>query len=119
MLPEILALVDIAEMNLHGRKTAGGKGIAYRDAGMGISGRIDQDPVKFHARIPDPVDERSFVIALEYLDRNPERFGFLLKSVVDLSEGDLSINGYLPLSEKLEIRAMNHKKFVHIGLLSR
>src|SRR5664279_5348924 len=105
-------------MNLHGRKAAGGQGIPDRDACMSVSGRIDQNPGKFPLRVADAVHDLPFMIALEDLKLNAERRSFLRKSLIDLLQRDFAIDRDFPLSEQLQIRAMDHKDFFHKHLFS-
>lgn len=70
MLPEILAFVDMTEMNLNRRNAARCNGIPNSNTGMCVRGRINQDPLKNRARIPDCINNVSFVITLSNLNLN-------------------------------------------------
>jgi len=68
VLAEIFPFVDMTEVDFNRRDIAGGKSVANSDAGVGVCRRVDQDSVKDAAGIPDRVDDRSFMVALENLE---------------------------------------------------
>ena len=105
-------------MNLHSRKAASGQGIADRNAGVGVSGWIDQNPGKFRARAADTVHDLAFVIALEDLKLYAERPGFPFKRFIDLFQRDFAIDRDFPLPQELQIWTMDHKNFFHKGMFS-
>ena len=52
-------------MDLNARQAAAGNGVPDRDAGVGISGGIDQDPREFIFSLADQVANLAFMIGLD------------------------------------------------------
>ena len=96
MLPKIFTFINITEMHFNGRETATGKGTTNRNAGVRISGRIDQNTCKFLSCTPNFVDECPLVIALKGLDLNPQGGCFFFKRLVDLIKGMKSYSSFSP-----------------------
>ena len=61
-LPESLPGTDVAEMHLHRRERHGLERVQNRDAGVGVSGGVYDDAVKYAVSSLDPVDDLPFVV---------------------------------------------------------
>jgi 3-hydroxyacyl-CoA dehydrogenase len=99
MLPKGFAGVDVREMDLNDRQGNGRERIAQRHARMRESGGVDQDPAEAAHGFLNPINEFAFMIRLKACDLDVEFLGAGRKVSVDLSEGLVSIDLRLTLTE--------------------
>ena len=62
---ELLAGVDVAQVDFDGGQLHGGDGVAQCVGVMGERARVDDDPARPRARVVDEIDQRTFVVALK------------------------------------------------------
>ena len=71
-MAERLAGVHVGQVHFDERDADPRQGVAQRDAGVGEAARIDDDERKsLRLRRMDPLDQRTFVVALEGFEAGP------------------------------------------------
>src|SRR5208337_5679674 len=72
--PEGLARVGVRQVDLDARQRDGTQRVVNGDGGVRVRGGIEQEASEpFRARLADPVDDGSLVVALSSLDARPQR----------------------------------------------
>ncbi len=77
MMTEWFPLVDVRQMNLNGGQAHCRNSVPNRDTGMGVGGRIDDNPLIAASTLLDPVDEFPFAIGLSNVDFHGQILGEL------------------------------------------
>ena len=110
-MPELLARVDVGEMDFDHRQIAGGDGIAQRDAGVRVTGGVDHDGnVRRAGGILNPRHQFAFVVGLAELNlRAP--FRLRAHGSFDFRQCGGAVNFRLPLAEQVQVRAVEEKEF--------
>jgi len=110
-LPEALAGMNVAQVDLDGRQGDGREGVAQRDGGVGIGGRVYDKPPVHPCRTLHGVDEFSFGVGLKkigvdakFLPQGPHLPGYLF-------EGLPAVDFGLSRPEKIEVRPVDDQNF--------
>src|SRR3990172_2881914 len=106
---ERLALPRVAQMELDGGHSRVDKGVADRDAGVRIPARIDHQAVETPPNFLKPADDLPLVVRLEELHGGPFPAGGPGNLAPDLVEGPFPVDLRLPLSQNVEVRAVDEQ----------
>ena len=106
MMTEWFPLVDVRQMHLNGGQAHCRKSVPNRDAGMGVSGRIDDNSLIASSTLLDPVDEFPFAIGLSNVDFYSQILGELYQGRVNAVQGLVAIDGLLPGAEQVQVGSM-------------
>src|SRR6476661_1640907 len=108
-MAEQLARVDIGEMHLNRWHAGPRQRIPERDTGMGQPAGIDDDPLRRDRFRLKELDQCALMVRLVGM-RLTAKFGCpLVHPRVDLVEGHRSIDLWLALSQRIEIRPVQHE----------
>lgn len=103
-----LATVDIRQVHFNGRNSDGENSVSDGNAGMRVSGRIDDQNIGPRSLVLDKIDQFSFVIGLKTLDLKSRLAGCMLQLPVDLRQGRVTIHMLFPPAQEIEIRTMDN-----------
>lgn len=112
LMPEQFTLVNVAEVDLNGRKSHGRNGIADRDTRMSIPSRVDHDRIEPLLGTLNPGNELSLQIRLLHRHLNAISLSELGDRSIDDFQRSTAINGLFPLPQQIQIGAMEHKDVV-------
>ena len=101
-------------MDFDGWNPDTGDGIAERDAGVSIGSRVQDDDIEFTFRLLNPGDQLAFEVGLAELDFRAQLGGAFADLGLDLGQGSIPVELRLPLTEQVEIGAVEEKNF-HAG----
>lgn len=113
MMAERLSLVNIGKMNFDKWHCHSRQGIAQSDAGMSVSGWIDDDEAgsvqlgSLHA-----VDQGTFMIALEAFELYACICGQIGQFSIDLCQSLCTINLRLACAKQVEVGAVNDENLL-------
>ncbi len=109
-MTKLLTLVDVGQMHFNERNAYGCKRVAYGNAGMRVSSRIDDDVLRAIATgFLDAIDQSAFVIALEDGEFGTLRGGLLFESLIDVGQGKPAVDLGLACSEQVQIGAVQNQ----------
>ena len=110
VVPKCFALMDIGQMNFDERDGDSRQGIAHRHAGVGVGGRVDDDEAAVGARRRlNPVNQGTFVVALEAFERVPRIGSHCHKIGVDLRQSLRAVNGGFAAAQQVEVGPVKNK----------
>lgn len=110
VVAECLTAVNIGEMHLDKRNLDGNQGITKRNAGVGQSRRIDDDERRsLYFRGMNPLDELTFMIALEAFDRDAENLTSQGQPVIDVLQAFGAINLGFARSQQIQVGSVENK----------
>jgi len=116
MFAKVFSGVDVGEVDLDERYVDRQQGIAQRDAGVGKSGRVEDDEIDAFMRCSmDVIHELVLGIGLKGQQFATLLLNPTLEPVVDGVQSVASIVPGFPASEKVEIRPVQNQKFRHIA----
>lgn len=98
--------MDVREVDFDDGKVYCRNGIAKRNAGMSIGGRIQNDGAEVTLSLLNPTDEFSFEIGLAELNFHSKITRPLADHGFDIRQRGSAINLRLPLAEEVEIGAV-------------
>ena len=110
-MAELLAPMNVRQMNLDDGHGNGGDRIAQSDAVVRESGGVQQDEVRTALGILHGIDERTLMIRLKELDCRARFCRTLPQHLVDVRKRRSPVDFRLTLSEKIEIRTVQHQNF--------
>ena len=113
---KILAGIHIRQMNFDEWQAGGEEGVAYRDTGVGIGSRVDND--EFDLVIPgllDAIDNLAFAIRLEGLQCYALLTGHASQILVDLSECVGAIDFRFACTQQVQVGAMDDQNVSHLS----
>lgn len=93
--------MDVGKMDFDGGDFNGGNRVSKRDAGMGISGGVQNNHVKFALGFLNPSNQLAFLIGLAEVNFGPKLFGPLADFGFNLGQRRPAINVRLPLPEQV------------------
>ena len=116
-MTEGLPRMNIRKMYFDERDSHRRQRIAERDAGVCVSGRIDDDGAySLLARSVNALDQRSFMVALEALEIDVGPFGQARKRQIYVRQRHMTVVFGLTGTQQVQIGAMHHQ---YAGLFSR
>ncbi len=95
---KVLTRMNIREVNLDGRHLGRRNGISQRDAGVGISRRVEDNGIKLSLGLLDPGDQLAFGVGLPELYLRSGSGGSLPYLGFDICQARASINSRLTLA---------------------
>jgi len=108
MVPERLALADVADVHLDDRERAPGDGIAQDDRGVGEPAGIDDGTIRVGVLLQE-VDERALVVGLEVRD-GMSGAGKVAAPLDHLGEGRRPVDRGLTRSQRVEVRTIQQEQ---------
>ena len=92
VMAEGFARVNVGKVDFDERDGGGGQCVAQRDAGMGVTRRIDENEVNLIARgLVHAINQGAFMIVLKDFDQSPGSAPAVDQSAVDVGERDEAI----------------------------
>lgn len=109
MVPELFPRVNIAYMNFDRRKLHRFQRIADGHTGVRVGRRIDDDSIgPVEERLPDPVDQRPFAVALKEFHLHLQFRRHLAKTRFDLRQCAGAVHFGLPSTKQMKIRTIDY-----------
>ena len=108
---EFLARVGVGEVNFDGGDARGGDGVPKCDAGVGISGGVEDDDVNFAPSLLNPGDNFPFGVGLSEVHLGPERGGTLAHLGFNVGESGVPVDIGFALAEEVEVRPIEDEDF--------
>ena len=107
LVPELLPGRRIGEVNLHHRQTHPGEAVSQGDAGMGESGRIDEDSLDLSGGILQVIQDFPLVVGLEEIQLDTQLPGHLPELSVDLFQRVCAVDVGLPLTQQAKVGSVD------------
>jgi hypothetical protein len=113
-MAEILALMDIGNVNLDGGDFARLNGVAQGDAGMGEAGRVEDDSAEATICIVcDSIDDGALVVGLEEVDFNLRAGDLFAQLRFEIGQGCGSVDLWFPAAEAVEVGPVDDGYLLH------
>ncbi len=119
LVAELLARMDVADVDFDNRDLRDDQGVAQGHGSVGPPAGIDHDGVRRPACPVDAFEHRAFVIRLEEVQLDIKGRGDPLAQCADVVEGLVTVVFGLPRTEHVEVRSVedqddgcNHRAFL-------
>jgi len=114
-MAEILALMDIGNVNLDGGNFARLNGVAQGDAGMGEAGCVEDDSVEFSICIGcDSIDDGALVVGLEAVNFNLLADDLFAQFRFEIGQGCCSVDLRFSAAEAVEVGPVDDGYLLHV-----
>ena len=108
-MTEILAGVDVADVDFDGRNLHRHQRVVQRDRGVRIAAGVDDDAGGLLGmRLVDEVDQFAFAVGLPAIGLEPELGRGLGAQLLDIGERGMAIGFGLAGPQQIEVRAVEH-----------
>ena len=108
LVAEVLAAVDVREVDLDTRQAGGGDGVADRDARVRVGRRIDDQSVGGAERGADGAHQLALDIALEASDSDAQRGRARDQARLDVGQRLCAVDARLAFAEQGQVRPVEH-----------
>ena len=110
VMAEGFARVNVGKVDFDERDGGGGQCVAQRDAGMGVTRRIDENEVNLIARgLVHAINQGAFMIVLKGFDQRPGSAPAVDQSAVDVGERDEAIVRGLTTTQQIQVGSVQNQ----------
>lgn len=107
-------LMNIGQMHLNRRQANRRNGVPDCDTGVGIGGRVNDDPIVFRPSLLNPGDQFALAIRLAEVHFHCQLLRQLRDGRVQGIEGQGAVNRLFPGPEEIQIRAVQDSYSQHV-----
>lgn len=114
-MPEFFPGMDVRKMDFDRRYSARFNGIVQSDARVGVSRRVEHDPVELSLCLLNPANEFALQISLAEFNCYLKLIGFRPNQGFDVLQTGPAIDSRLTLAKQIQVRAVEEEDFHQSG----